>query len=508
MRDNTKILVFVAVIILSLALPACDWFRNPSTRETIFDKVVNIPDKLILDISKLPPLCDEIFDLKKGFIDILDGKLYYEEEGRGIPLVLINGGPGGTHHDFHPCFSRARDFAHIIYYDQRGTGKSSIDNTGKTYSVRQAVEDLESLRKALKIDQWVVLGWSYGGFLAQCYALTYPENVNGLILVAAADGLKKVKMKPSRQQMFISKEEQAAIRKVWLAEGDGQLTLVQALYNAHLTGDWKRQSYYKPTPEGFIREALYEWNPAPGFRDLICSDEDKIGLDGMFDDFEIPTLIFEGKWDLTWDTDKAEFMRRNHPHSQVEIFKKSGHRIFGDEPEKFFDILQTFLEKAVKTQIEYRPGNRLTWPNPPSDFELKIVMAQSLQDKQERENKILALFDQAVKTKSKEASTWWLFFHCFFSPQKNDAHVFYENALYALQQYEHTVPKSNPEQLKEFGHCIKVWRGEVLDLLGRRGEAIECYKDVLQNFKEKCDHCSKVDRKWLEERLKTPFKWD
>ncbi len=258
MRDNTKILVFVAVIILSLALPACDWFRNPSIRETIFDKVVNIPDKLILDISKLPPLCDEIFDLKKGFIDILDGKLYYEEEGRGIPLVLINGGPGGTHHDFHPCFSRARDFAHIIYYDQRGTGKSSIDNTGKTYSVRQAVEDLESLRKALKIDQWVVLGWSYGEFLAQCYALTYPENVNGLILVAAADGPKKVKMKPSRQQMFISKEEQAAIRKVWLAEGDGQLTLVQALYNAHLTGDWKRQSYYKPTPEGFIREALYE----------------------------------------------------------------------------------------------------------------------------------------------------------------------------------------------------------------------------------------------------------
>ncbi len=111
MRDNTKILVFVAVIILSLALPACDWFRNTSTRETIFDKVVNIPDKLILDISKLPPLCDEIFDLKKGFIDILDGKLYYEEEGRGIPLVLINGGPGGTHHDFHPCFSRAKDFA-------------------------------------------------------------------------------------------------------------------------------------------------------------------------------------------------------------------------------------------------------------------------------------------------------------------------------------------------------------------------------------------------------------
>ena len=68
----------------------------------------------------------------------------------------------------------------------------------------------------------------------------------------------------------------------------------------------------------------------------IVSRIDQISLDGKFDDFEIPTLLVEAKWDLTWDTDKAEFMRKNHPHAQFEYFEKSGHCIFGDEPEKFF----------------------------------------------------------------------------------------------------------------------------------------------------------------------------
>ena len=155
--------LFCSAILLLLTWSGCDRFYKSSERETIFDKVVSIPDKLVLDIPQLPPLCDEIASLKKGFADVENGKLYYEEEGQGVPLVLINGGPGGTHQGFHPYFSQIKEVEHIIYYDQRGTGKSSRDDTGKTYTIKQAVEDLESQRKALKIDRWAVLGFSYGG---------------------------------------------------------------------------------------------------------------------------------------------------------------------------------------------------------------------------------------------------------------------------------------------------------------------------------------------------------
>lgn len=346
---NIKFLIIICLVALTLILPSCNLFYKNSKRETIFDKKINIPDKLILDIPKLPPYCDIIPDLKKGYANILDGKLYYEEEGQGIPLVLISGGPGCTHHGFHPYFSQIKDIARIIYYDQRGTGKSSSDDTGKTYTIKQAVNDLEDLRKALNIDKWVVLGWSYGGLLAQYYALTYPQNCIKIILVASTTGISSSVMEPIRNKMFISQTELNTIDNIDKMTSKGKITGLQSFYNKLLAGDWKRSSYYKPTNEELIRKVLYFWNPAPGFEEKMRPESDRIDWDSKlahkFDNFKIPTLIIEGKWDLLWwDPDRAEVMRKNHPNAKIKIFEKSGHTVFADEPEKFFSLIKNFLK--------------------------------------------------------------------------------------------------------------------------------------------------------------------
>jgi len=342
-------LFFYGIVILLSILSGCNWLCKIAARETIFDKVINIPKDLILDIPKLSPLCDEIVGLKKGFVDVKNGKLYYEEEGRGIPLILINGGPGGTHHGFHPYFSQIKDVARIIYYDQRGTGKSSKDETGKTYTIKQAVEDLESLRKALNIDKWVMLGWSYGGLLAQCYALTYPNHLTGLILGASTTGISNNTMLPVREKIFLSQIEINAIDNIIKQFRDGKISLQQCIYNGLIAGNWKRSYYYKPTNDEMIISALYNWAPAPGFEKLMRLESDNMNaisfLKGKFDDFKIPTLIIEAKWELLWwDLDRVSIMRKNHPHAQIEIFKKAGHMVFADEPEKFFKILKDFLQ--------------------------------------------------------------------------------------------------------------------------------------------------------------------
>ncbi|HBS47816.1 TPA: hypothetical protein DEO28_01685 [Candidatus Dependentiae bacterium] len=336
-------LILFSPIILALLMPGCH-----TGRETIFDRVVNIPKELVLDIPKLPPLCDEIS--KNGFVDVINGKLYYEEEGQGTPLVLINGGPGGTHQGFHPYFSQIKDVARIIYYDQRGTGKSSKDDTGKTYTVKQAVEDLEGLRKALHIDKWVVLGWSYGGLLAQLYALIYPKHCLGLILVASSTGISNSAMSPVRGKMFISPAEQTAIENIEKMCKEGKLNGAQCFYNKLLAGCWKKFCYYKPTFEEIIRNVLYGWGPAPKFEALMRADSDNMMhnnfLKGKFDNFKIPTLITEAKWDLLWwDPNRTDVMRNNHPNAQLEVFEKSGHYIFADETEKFFTLLKNFLCK-------------------------------------------------------------------------------------------------------------------------------------------------------------------
>ncbi|MFC1843072.1 alpha/beta fold hydrolase [Candidatus Dependentiae bacterium] len=505
--NANKIVSLLSIIALVLTISGCRWFFKKIERETIFDRVVSIPKDLVLDIPYLPPLCDKIPGLKKGYVDIDNGgRLYYEEQGQGIPIVLINGGPGCTHHSFHPYFSQIKDIARVIYYDQRGTGKSSSDNTGKTYTIKQAVQDLESLRKALKIDKWVVLGWSYGGLLAQCYALTYPEHCTGLILVASTSGVVEPVTKAVRNKMFLSQVEVDAIgdiNKKFLA---GNITSIQELYNKLLSGDWKKQGYYKPTQNKMVRAARYEWQPTPGFREVIQVDANKINLAGKFDDFEIPTLITEAKWDLMWwNPDRAEIMRKNHPHARLEMFEKSGHAIFADEPKKFFDLAKMFVKQSSKKKIAIKPGNRLEWPEPMSDLGFKLKMAALLEDKTKKDNIFLDVYEQALRENITDSSVWNNLSYHFIC--KKDA----EKALLALERLESSLEKEGPNAWRRWNYLVKAWQGHMLDLLGRRQEALVCYKEslkVIDGRSTNMPNMMVINKEWLEKRLESHFSWE
>lgn len=311
--------------------------QERTRRERAMDRIVHIEQGIIRDIPQVPRLCDGMA-IQKRKIDIGGCNLYCEQEGEGIPLVLINGGPGGTHHCFHPYFSRARGYAKIIYYDQRGCGLSDY-KPEKGYTVDQAVDDLERLRKALGIDQWVVLGFSYGGLLGQCYATKYPQNVKGLVLVGSSLGF--LDLSPSRDQEFISDQEREKINQIWGTPG---LSMAQAVYNLHLNGDWKRQNYYRPSRDDFARMALYECVHGKDFGNHGPS-ENEVDLLGVFKGCPVPTLILEGKWDMTWSADKPQRLLKNHPNARLVIFKESAHSIFEDEPEAFFAELRHFLSE-------------------------------------------------------------------------------------------------------------------------------------------------------------------
>jgi len=311
-------------------------------RESIFHHVVDLTLPLATRIPQVPRLCEDIATLEEQRISVGDCELYVETEGRGDPLVLINGGPGGTHHDFHPHFFRAAEHARVVYYDQRGCGLSDYVNGGG-YTVSQAVEDLDALREALGFDAWTVLGWSYGGFLAQKYLIEHPKRVNGLVLVGALPAIA-LKLEPTRQQEFISSQEAKRIAEI---HSDPSVPLALRVYNAHRCGDWKRQYYYKDTPEGLARNALYEWTHAEDFRQEILSSESyrQIESPGVFRGCPVPVLIAEGRWDLTWNTDKPEKLAGCFDDAELVLFEASGHGPFKDEPDRFFPMLEGFMAK-------------------------------------------------------------------------------------------------------------------------------------------------------------------
>jgi len=111
--------------------------------------------------------------------------LYVKQSGNGIPCVFIHGGPGGCSYDFEILGGNSLEsFMKMLYFDQRGSGRSGGD-ANSDYSIDRIVEDIEEIRKGLGIGKWVVMAHSFGGIIAVNYVYKYQKFVDKLILLNA-----------------------------------------------------------------------------------------------------------------------------------------------------------------------------------------------------------------------------------------------------------------------------------------------------------------------------------
>ncbi|NOZ74537.1 MAG: prolyl aminopeptidase [FCB group bacterium] len=109
--------------------------------------------------------------------------IHVEEAGNpaGSPIVLLHGGPGGGIEPVYRQYFNPEKYR-IILFDQRGCGKSTPFSVLEENTTWDLVEDIEKIRKYLKINRWVVFGGSWGSTLALAYAETHPEPVKALVL--------------------------------------------------------------------------------------------------------------------------------------------------------------------------------------------------------------------------------------------------------------------------------------------------------------------------------------
>lgn len=477
--------------------------------ESILDRVVFIEPELITEIPPVDRWCDRL-KLKKNRIDVGGAELYVEEEGKGTPLILINGGPGGTHHYFHPWFSQAKKYARVIYYDQRGCGLSDYEPGEEGYSVHQAVEDLDAIRKALDIDKWVLLGYSYGGFLAQFYTVNHPENVAGLILLGASTGMH-VDTGKSRQRQFMSEEERARLRDIrkqlfqLLKEKklSRERFMQLLLYNNFLNGDWKRQHFYKPSPERLSQFALYEWVHDEDFNGIMGRSQGRIDLKGAFEGNPIPTLILEGKWDLTWGEEKPKILKKNHPHAQMVMFENAGHGIYDEEPERFFAELKDFIKNLPDVSedeiLAYKSTLR-TWEK----------------ETQSTPDRILGSFGWGWNSSQKIAKRYsrgWLEMFDDLTSFMRTGFALYdvENYEEALFVFERMQSAAVDKEQKPHEAMALIWQGHMLDLLEKREDAIKRYSQAADmNCEDTWMHAQYEIKyslsPYARARMKEPFK--
>lgn len=111
--------------------------------------------------------------------------LYERRVGDGPPAVVLHGGPGAHHDYLLPGFDRLATGRTLIYYDQRGGGRSAVAREVPV-GWREQVADLEALREAWGLAALTLVGYSWGALLAVLYALEHPDRVERLALVSPA----------------------------------------------------------------------------------------------------------------------------------------------------------------------------------------------------------------------------------------------------------------------------------------------------------------------------------
>src|ERR1700688_556257 len=134
----------------------------------------------------LPPRRVPVADypIQEGYIDSSGVLIYYTTIGRGAPILIVHGGPGASHDYFLPYLLPLARHSRLIFIDERGSGRSQKLEDPSGYTVENMVEDVEALRIALHLGKIALLGHSYGGALAQAYAIKYQKNLTHLILAS------------------------------------------------------------------------------------------------------------------------------------------------------------------------------------------------------------------------------------------------------------------------------------------------------------------------------------
>lgn len=111
-------------------------------------------------------------------------ELSFEEQGKGLPVVMIHGFPL-DHTIWEPAVPLLRNHARLILPDLRGFGKSPLDEVSKKYTMRMFADDILALLDRLQIEKAAVVGHSMGGYAALAFAHAYPHRLLGLGLICS-----------------------------------------------------------------------------------------------------------------------------------------------------------------------------------------------------------------------------------------------------------------------------------------------------------------------------------
>ena len=328
-------------LLLCSGLLLSSW-RSPSAQKVSPDLSANVRTSLNREISGKvsanelgppnpgPDTQSERSQSTSKFVTVEGTRLHFLIKGEGRPVVLIHGNPGSGQ-DWIRLFGPLVAHHKIIAFDRPGHGHSQRPKHGDA-TVEVQARLLHDALKQLHVERPIVVGHSWGGALALVYAITYPKEVAGVVLVAPA--------------VYESQDVVLTNLPAVPVIGDAVNFVLTPLFGASIVrSELKKAFSPDPVPKNYLRSVLLEWTKPKKVK-AYSLDESSLNdslkkFSPRYPEITVPVSILTGDSDLiVSEKDNADRLHQALPRSHLIVLPKTGHQIPFTRPQAVVDEIE------------------------------------------------------------------------------------------------------------------------------------------------------------------------
>jgi proline iminopeptidase len=290
--------------------------------------------------------CTTSTSTKEGFIEVEGGKIWYRIDGEGdkTPVLLLHGGPGSSSFNLEPLKELSQDRP-VIFLDQLGCGRSTRITDTTLMTIEKNVEQLEQVRKALKLDNFYLYGHSWGTMLGMDYYVKYPKGIQGLIFssplfstkIWTDDADTLIKTLPEATQKAIRESE-----RLKDYANDAYKEAMEVYYKAYVRRSDKSKSQQDSAAK-FFGENVYNfmWGPSE-----FTATGNLLNYNRLKDlpKITVPTLLTAGEYDEARPS-SVRYYTSLIPGAQFKMIPQAAHSTMMDNPKEYIGVLREFLRK-------------------------------------------------------------------------------------------------------------------------------------------------------------------
>ena len=292
------------------------------------------------------------------FASINGTRIFFDVEGMGwVPegpilrekpvCFVLHGGPGGDHTGYKPGLSPLSDYMQLVYIDNRGSGHSDCGDP-KTYTLENNVEDIDALRKHLGLTKIVLHGHSYGGMVAQQYALLYPDHVAGLLLLTTSPSYEFLE----KAQKIVTEKGTPEMKEMCEVLWAGNFTSQEQLSRFYEIMAPMYSVTHNPNPSEQEKQQILEAR-ARSNRSYQALNEGFRGFLKTFDvrdqlsQITVPTLVMGARHDWITPVEESLEIAKRISNSELVIFENSSHSVLKDEYENYLSTVISFVKRRL-----------------------------------------------------------------------------------------------------------------------------------------------------------------